>query len=644
MKRERPYQEILWPVLLISLLVICFVLTTRFLWQLSVEECYYEIEQAADEASATLQHNLDLYQGNLELVAGMLTSERLGDPETLQDDLESFCKHQQIDAICVQLRDGHLICGGSTLPDYTALPAFSEMVQKAPCVSGRFPGVADSGAWFLYLAVPIRDDGQTIGILYGLMDLKQLPTFFQANIPYGGKGQFYLVDGDTGDFLMDMWHDTLGNLYDGSMGSRQTKPGYSLETMVQDIRSGRSGYFVFLSQTAGEYFYTRYQPAGINNWSINLTVMESVAFAETKEINQAIFFLGAVVTVLTVTYLILTFWQYHRRLHRKQSQIQQTTFMFEVQQILFDAHQNPSLIQKALEKVAREVDAEGAFLLAMHSSQVHRTSVWRREDADFVPVDEGNSLRQDFPQVYQHLLQNQSVLYGAGKEGAFPLSEQEEMQLRARKVHSMVVVPVLDANGVLHGILCVVNFHKADRVRSYVECVAHSFMMAMCNMESYQFIHDMGTLDALTGMKNRNSYENALDEYRSTAGERFCCSYIDVNGLHELNNQKGHKAGDAMLCSVAQQICAVFGSEHAYRIGGDEFVAFSLEETAAGLAEKETRLRSQVEAGGYHISVGSAGWQGGEHNLDELIARAEGAMYEDKRAFYQKYNRRGARR
>ncbi|WP_373164557.1 diguanylate cyclase domain-containing protein [Agathobaculum sp. Marseille-P7918] len=642
MEDKKSYQEILWPVLLILLLGICFVFTTRILWRFTRDECYYEIEQSASEAASTLRYNLNLYQSNLELVARLLTTERLNDTETLQSELELFCSHQQIDAVCVQLRDGRLICGGSTLPDYSVLPSFAEIAQKAPCVSGRFPGVPESGAWFLYQAVPIQSDGEVIAILYGLMDLNQLPSSFAADMPFGGAGQLCLVDGDTGDVLMDTWRGTLGNLYDGSMEFGQVKSGYSMETMQQDLQNGQSGYIVFSPQTTGKYFYTRYQPVGINNWSINLTVPECVAFSEASGINQIIFFLGAVVTIITAFYLFITLRQYRRRLRLKQSQIQQTTFMFQVQQILFDAHQNPDLMVEALKKVAEEVEAEGTFLLTLHGSQVHRISLWRREHADFVAVAEENDLKQEFPQVYQHLLQNRSVLFCEG-ESNISFSSQELERMHSRRVHSMMITPVLDIQGTLYGVLCAVNFKRKDIVYRYVECVANSFIMAMCNMESYQLIHTMGTMDTLTGLKNRNSYESALLEYGSIASDNFHCIYVDVNGLHELNNQYGHKAGDTMLRFVANSICSVFGTEHTYRIGGDEFVAFSLQDSSDIVAEKLKSLCRMVETKGYYISVGSACWQDCERNLDELIAQAEEAMYDNKRDFYQKHDRRGVR-
>lgn len=640
MEEKKTNQETLWSVLLILLLGVCFVFTTRILWRFSQDECYYEIEQLTTQAASTLRHNLYLYQNNLELVSGLLTAERLEDTQGLQAALETFCRHQQMDALCVQLRDGRLVSGGSELPDYTALPAFDEIAQRAPCVSGRFPSVAESEAWFLFRAVPIRIDGQITAILYGMMDLQQLPSFFEADMPFGGQAQLCVVDGDTGDILMDTWNETLGNFYDISLQDVETKSGYSMQAMQQDMQNGQAGYIVFSS--ANQDYYTRYQPAGINNWSINLTVQECVAFAEASGINQIIFFLGAVVTIITAVYLSITLRQHRRRLRFKQCQIQQTTFMFQVQQILFDAHKNPELMITALRKVGEEVEADGVFLLSLHGGQVRRISTWRQEGADFVAVAKGDNIKQEYPQIFQQLLENRSIIFSEG-ESNIRFSAQEIERMHAQQIYSLMITPVQDTQGKLFGALCAVNFKRSDIVYKYVECVANSFIMAMCNMESYRLIHNMGTMDVLTGLQNRNSYESALPDYKKITEENFCCIYIDVNGLHELNNQRGHKAGDIMLQFVANSIGSVFGTKHTYRIGGDEFVAFSLRDSVDVVAEKLKKLCAQVEAEGYHISVGSACWKDGARDLDELIAQAEEAMYADKKAFYQKNDRRSVR-
>ena len=47
----------------------------------------------------------------------------------------------------------------------------------------------------------------------------------------------------------------------------------------------------------------------------------------------------------------------------------------------------------------------------------------------------------------------------------------------------------------------------------------------------------------------------------------------DLNGLKEINDQKGHDAGDKFIVQTAQTLKSVFGKRHVYRLGGDEFIA-----------------------------------------------------------------------
>ena len=138
--------------------------------------------------------------------------------------------------------------------------------------------------------------------------------------------------------------------------------------------------------------------------------------------------------------------------------------------------------------------------------------------------------------------------------------------------------------------------------------------------------------DLLTGCLNRNTYENKLKELALTKAD-LSCIYIDVNGLHELNNTQGHAAGDKMLQTVASLTRTQFGDRHVYRIGGDEFVVLveDMEELQVTTALKT--LVNHIHTAGYFVSVGQSHSRG-ERSMEELIKTAEMLMYEDKRRFY----------
>ena len=141
--------------------------------------------------------------------------------------------------------------------------------------------------------------------------------------------------------------------------------------------------------------------------------------------------------------------------------------------------------------------------------------------------------------------------------------------------------------------------------------------------------------DMLTGLKNRKAYEQRLHDYASLENCEIASVYVDVNGLHEINNTKGHAAGDQMLRYVGKPIQNEFGEMNSYRIGGDEFVALLTDESEDRIRVKIEQIRKQVEKESYHIAIGCSVGNTSDKNISSLIAEAEKRMYEDKRLYYQ---------
>ena len=148
----------------------------------------------------------------------------------------------------------------------------------------------------------------------------------------------------------------------------------------------------------------------------------------------------------------------------------------------------------------------------------------------------------------------------------------------------------------------------------------------------------MSRTDLLTGVNNRNYYENRLQKYPEMCTSSLACVYADVNGLHEMNNRDGHLAGDAMLREVAETMLKCFGQEHTYRIGGDEFIAFRVDGQPENLPAEIDRMNLSLSKKGYHVSFGLAvrGKAQGELNMDEIVNEAEVKMFAAKREFYRR--------
>lgn len=170
-----------------------------------------------------------------------------------------------------------------------------------------------------------------------------------------------------------------------------------------------------------------------------------------------------------------------------------------------------------------------------------------------------------------------------------------------------------------------------------VSCIISSFMMLSMhqNFLSRMKLREFANYDILTGMQNRNAYESNRALWARKCEVSLSCVYVDVNGLHEMNNTSGHEKGDQMLQMVAQEMRELFGRNNCYRTGGDEFVAFVLDSQYAAVRVQTEELARNLERKGYSVAIGVACQSAGGIHVDELIKLAEKRMYAAKEEHYR---------
>ena len=139
--------------------------------------------------------------------------------------------------------------------------------------------------------------------------------------------------------------------------------------------------------------------------------------------------------------------------------------------------------------------------------------------------------------------------------------------------------------------------------------------------------------DTLTGLLNRSLFETDLRTLQSSEYDSMVCTYIDVVGLHEINNHLGHRSGDAMLCCISNAARKFFASSRIYRIGGDEFVILTPNQPPYSVWVSVDRMRAFLREKEYEISVGIQNTND-LHRLDDAMNQAEAAMRQDKQAYY----------
>ena len=148
--------------------------------------------------------------------------------------------------------------------------------------------------------------------------------------------------------------------------------------------------------------------------------------------------------------------------------------------------------------------------------------------------------------------------------------------------------------------------------------------------------------DELTGVHNRRYFLARTPELLSLARrEAWTCAllYFDLNGFKGVNDRYGHHVGDRVLRGVAQRLGAVKrDGDIFFRSGGDEFALFLPNATSkAALATAErvaAELLEPFELDGQHhtvgVSIGVATMLSEEASVDDLLKRADKAMYAAK--------------
>ena len=147
--------------------------------------------------------------------------------------------------------------------------------------------------------------------------------------------------------------------------------------------------------------------------------------------------------------------------------------------------------------------------------------------------------------------------------------------------------------------------------------------------------------DSLTQLANRSLFNNRLEHALHSRRPGVCVLLLDIDEFKAINDSHGHHAGDELLRAVAERLrnCLREG-DTAARVGGDEFALLldrSGGETDAVTVAKrlledfETRIDIAGERVRVHVSIGISIGAPGTDTSDEMLRKADVALYEAKR-------------
>jgi diguanylate cyclase (GGDEF)-like protein len=170
-----------------------------------------------------------------------------------------------------------------------------------------------------------------------------------------------------------------------------------------------------------------------------------------------------------------------------------------------------------------------------------------------------------------------------------------------------------------------------------------ALLYAIERHRSRVILHQMSFYDDLTGLLNRRGFLSLAQQQLKIAQREnwdLVVLFADLDSLKNINDSFGHPEGDRALRTVATILKETFRtSDLIARLGGDEFIVLALNAPAAGVQAMNDRLKRNIDRHNaqnryYQISLSVGIAQFDPHHglsLDEMIVRADQALYENKR-------------
>ena len=323
-------------------------------------------------------------------------------------------------------------------------------------------------------------------------------------------------------------------------------------------------------------------------------------------------------------------------------------FLYEATRTLSRSSEIQPELEALLERTA-EAFRVSAVELVLFSGEPHRSA------RSSLARDGGRRMLEPLDEALADRLRR----LAGGLFGPLDVGRTQDLELRgyfrARGMQTGIVAPLQGEAGCV-GLLLVAGRESVDRGFTeedlrLLETLTGNITVALQYDRLEQAVRQLETLqhelerkalyDSLTQLANRSLFHNRLEQVLEKGRPGASVLLLDIDEFKAVNDSHGHHAGDQLLRAVADRLrSCVREGDTAARLGGDEFALLldrtGGEDDAVAVADRllrdfETRVEVAGERLSVHISLGIAVGVPGSDDPDELLRRADVALYEAKR-------------
>lgn len=618
-KKKRRQHNVLYTLIASLLLAVVFLTMVTHLYQTAEEKAYEDLHVQTKQIKDDLQLQIKSDNENLMTLANF-AAKLYSDNESFDLIFASFKSIGLIESIGILTRDNKFITKRGEV-DLTGAISFEEEARRGAYISSRIADVTNDKIELIRSAVPIRVEGKTVGILYGVIKLNTL------NMRYIGMAneldaQLFVYDKTTGDLIIDPVNDTPGNI--SMLKDRKYNDGFSYE----EIMANENGFSSFVSAYSGENLYIHYSKLDIADWSIMLARSETQVFAEMNRTLNALLVAFAVMATIIVLFVLVLMGN-EKRINSA------TLYASKIRKQLLEINQRHNNISEALRNILNYAKSRSAIFVDTDGEDYNYV-LPSQEDV----ILSGDDRKTFIAELFRYAAEvnnsnNATVSIMSIKPNSHLVKTNYSFYkfLKKHGIKRVTFAVVIDKNKHI-SLLGVVN-PKHDKVsRALLEDIAVCFSIAIYNKKYLNRTEIEVITDALTGVWNRVAYKSDLVSVSEDTFDTFACLYIDVNELHLHNNRYGHAAGDEMLLYIANTLKEVFYGHRIYRMGGDEFLVFAGNLDIESVKQCIDIFTERLKPKNYNVAIGLS-YRSKNYDVEEMVKEAEVRMYEAKAQYYQ---------
>ena len=357
-----------------------------------------------------------------------------------------------------------------------------------------------------------------------------------------------------------------------------------------------------------------------------------------------------ITAILIAGYIVLCAFFFYRRNKEAKKQVSselQTDILKRILEQTGNSDNPEKCLQTVLDSAGQELKVDRIFIFEdSHDGTYCNTYEWCREGVESKMIEFSFIPYEGFiDRLFANVSEKTGCAVAKDIKKLHGTNERLEELLTEFKVYNVIASP-LEAGGERLGFCGVENVEDAAGmagVSQIIRLLSFYFGQLIVQRNNNRTLLQYSYSDLMTGVGNRRAFEQFEVEELNRGGT-YGYVMCDINGLKQVNDNRGHEAGDAIIRDVASILSFIFGENRVYRMGGDEFVVFSFVDNEEELRKHIRSVKVMLKHKNISASIGYVFCDNGNIPYREVKIKADKLMYDAKEEYYKGVNDRRIRR